>query len=117
MIRCVQRLAGSGSIIGRDAARCIVVCPETNRERLKGVKEPPSESAAFGRENNNSSVRKKTVAVGLFKRFSPVSQFELKRPDDRIRLESKCFRRNKIGLAPSVRLPVDGDKIRNSVAV
>jgi hypothetical protein len=101
-----------------DAARGRVERPEADLKQLKCVEKLKCGGAEMRRQNSNGNVSVKAITIGLCQRLSPVAQFELKGTNDR-----PCLRYKSLDCQGPKRvpagggLPIDGDKVRNSVPI
>lgn len=101
-----------------DPARGRVEGPEANLKQLKCVEKLKCGSAEMRRQNNDGNMGVKAITVGLCQRLSPVAQLELKGTND-----WPCLRYKSLDCQGPKRvpagggLPIDGDKVRNSVPI
>jgi hypothetical protein len=118
LIRKVNRRRWARSKMSDDPARGRVEGPEANLKQLKCVEKLKRGGAEMRRQNNNGNMGVKAITIGLCQRLSPVAQLELKRTND-----WPCLRHKSLDCQGPKRvpasggLPVDGDKVRNSVPV
>ncbi len=118
MVRKVNRRRWARSKMSDDAARGRVEGPEADLKQLKCIEKLKCGGAEMRRQNNNGNMGVKAITIGLCQRLSPVAQLELKGTNDWPCLRYKgldCQGPKRVPAGGG--LPIDGDKVRNSVPI
>ncbi len=114
----INRLAWPWRIERINLSRRSVKRPKSNLEQLERVERFDRERASFWWQDDNGSMRKKSVSVGLFQRFTPIMQFHFECANDGSRFVNEGLHGQTSRFAiPHVVFPIDRYKIGDTISI